>query len=68
MKLPLPPVAYSKAHEIECNRTIEQADRFNHKRGQDVDIADTRLILTAPNGSKWSVVVSNTGTLSTTAI
>lgn len=68
MKLPLPQGQYSRAVEVERNRLLERADMFNHKREQDVEIGAARLILTSPNGTRYSVTVDNAGTLSATAI
>lgn len=68
MKLPLPAQVYSRQGEIERNRTLEQADRWNHKRGRDVEIGETRLILTSPNGTRYSITVDNAGVISATAL
>lgn len=68
MKLPLPAQVYNRQGEIERNRTLEQADRWNHKRGQDVEIGETRLILTSPNGTRYSITVDNAGVISATAL
>lgn len=68
MKLPIPQGQYSRTVEVDRNRLIEMADAMNHKRNRDVEIADTRLILTSPNGTRYSVTVDNAGVISTTAI
>lgn len=68
MKLPLPQGQYSRAIEVERNRQIEMADMQNHKRNQDVEIGLARLILTSPNGSRYSITVDNAGVISATAI
>lgn len=62
------PNGYSRAYETERNRRITQADAENHKKRQDVEIGAARLILTSPNGSRWSVTVDNAGVLSASAI
>ena len=49
-------------------RAIEAADKMNYKRGQDVDIGGNSLILTAPNGTRYKVVVSDAGALSTVVV
>ena len=49
-------------------RAIESADKMNFKRNQDVDIGANALILTAPNGTRYKVVVSNAGALSTVLV
>jgi len=68
MKLPTPGVKYEPGREAERNRQIEASDRFNHKRGQDVEINPGRLILTSPDGTRWAVVVDDMGALSAEAI
>ena len=44
-------------------RTLEQADRMNHKRDRDLEVR-TRLILSSPDGSRFEIQVSDAGTLS----
>jgi hypothetical protein len=68
MILPRPKGQYTARDEYERNRQIEQADRRNHKKGQDVEIGEGRLILTSPNGTRYNVTVSDLGNLSATAI
>lgn len=68
MKLGLPPGRYDARHEQDRNRQLEMADRKNHKRGQDVEIGAARLVLTSPDGARWSVTVDNLGVLSAVAI
>lgn len=46
-------------------RAIEAADRMNFKRNENVEIGVNSLILTAPNGTRYKLVVSNAGALST---
>jgi hypothetical protein len=55
--------AYSKDNESAFRREVEQADKQNLKRRQVVD----QLLLRAPNGTVYQVVVSNAGALSATA-
>lgn len=68
MNLPFVPATYSARAEQERNRVIRQADQQNHKRNRDVEIGNGRLILTAPDGGRWSVTVDNAGNLTTTSI
>lgn len=68
MKLQNPAGVYTPRHEVERNRAIEAADRANHKRGQDIEVGSARLILTSPNGTRYSVEVDNSGNLSATAV
>ncbi len=68
MRLPIAPAQYSQSNEQQARYVLEQEDAQNHKRNADVDIARGRLILTAPNGSRWQVTVSNAGVLGTTAL
>ena len=69
MKLPSPPAQYDPNYEGEKNRILEQSDVQNIKRLADVEVvAPQRLILRSPDGTQWKLVVSNTGTLSATAL
>ena len=68
MKVPTPPQTYTPVMEAQRNFLIESADRQNRKINADVEISSSRLILTSPNGSRFSVVVSNAGALSATAL
>lgn len=52
----------------QMNNLIEQADGLNHKKNQDVEIGAARLILRAPNGTRYSLTVDNSGTLGATAL
>lgn len=68
MKLPIPSSSYSHLNEARRNGIIEGADRGNHKRGRDVEIGSAKLILTSPNGSRYSIEVDNAGNISASAI
>lgn len=52
----------------ERNRIIEQADASNHKKRQDIEVGEARLILTSPDGTRYSVTVDNAGNLGATAL
>lgn len=64
MKLVIASPRYDVSRETERNRQLEAADRENHKRGRDIEVNPGRLILTSPDGTRWSVTVDDTGTLS----
>jgi len=68
MRLPLPTNDYSMRIEVERNRTLEFADAGNHKRSQDIEVGSARLILTSPNGTRYSVAVDNSGNLSASSL
>lgn len=68
MRLPPPSASYDARLEIERNRQIEDADRNNQKRGQDMEVAPGRLILTSPDGTRYALTVSNAGALGTAAL
>ena len=69
LRLPPPAQAYDSRSEIERNRALESADRANLKRFEDVDLTNNeRLILVSANGTRYSLVVSNAGVLSTSAV
>lgn len=68
MKLRTATPAYNRLVEAERIRQIEQADRENHKRERDIEVGQARLILTSPNGTRYSVEVDNAGNLSASAV
>ena len=68
MRLPQPSPSYEMSREADRNRTLEQADRMNLKRGQDIELVTGRLILRSPNGSRYRVTVDNAGNLGTVAL
>jgi hypothetical protein len=47
---------------------IERADAENHKRNRDVEVSPGRLIIKSPNGTRYSIEVSNAGVISATAL
>tara|TARA_R110000868_G_scaffold360405_2_gene622399 strand:- start:428 stop:634 length:207 start_codon:yes stop_codon:yes gene_type:complete len=68
MILPNASVRYDSTLIDRITNLIEQADNLNHKKNQDVEIGAARLILRAPNGTRYSVTVDNSGTLGATAL
>ena len=68
MKLPSTAAQYSATLQQQTNFLIEQEDRRNFKKDTDMNINDGRLILKAPNGTRYKVTVDNSGNLGTTAI
>lgn len=68
MSAPRPPDRYDPRWAAELKRDIDRNAQQAHKKGQDIEVGPARLILTAPNGTRYSVTVSNAGTLTATAI
>ena len=68
MRLRQPRQAYSRDVAVDINGQIERADRENHKRNRDIEVGVGRLILTSPDGTRYSVTVDNAGNLATTAL
>jgi hypothetical protein len=69
LRLPRPSEEYDRQQQAEMHLTLEIVDRSNFKHFEDVDLANSeRLILVSANGTRYSVVVSDAGALSTTAI
>lgn len=67
--LPEPGREYDRQALIFNHTALEDADRSNFKKFQDVDLANgERLILVSANGTRYSVTVTNAGVLGTTAI
>jgi ABC-type molybdate transport system substrate-binding protein len=68
MRLPRPPERYDPLHQSDVQRQVEQEDAKNYKKDQDAFFGKNRIILTAPNGTKYAISVSNSGALSATAV
>lgn len=66
--LPQPLSGYDSRNESETRRLLESADSANQKKAQDVVIKNNRLILTSPDGTRWSGIIDNSGTVTWTAI
>lgn len=73
MRLPIPPEEWTRDYQQRVNAEIERADADNRKSGRDIEMSRSdgtrkeRVILIAPDGGRWALVVDNSGTLSTTA-
>ena len=65
-KMRLPNVA--EQNERQRNLTLELADVQNHKRDQDIEVGAARLIIKSPNGTRYEVKVSDSGTLSASTV
>ncbi len=47
---------------------LNRRDKDSLKRGRDIEMDEGRIILTSPNGTRYALVVSNAGALSTVAV
>jgi len=68
LNLPRPSPQYDVVNEGQARATLERNDKELMRKTQDVEIVRRHLILQSPNGNLWSVVVSNAGVLSATAV
>lgn len=68
MKLPVPPDRYDSRDQAQLRRTLELEDMKCAKAGRDIEMGQGRLILMAPNGSRWALAVSNLGVLSAVSV
>jgi hypothetical protein len=76
MKLPQAPDKYDASNERQARGILEQADQGYFKKGQDVELVgqdgaltrSARLILRSPNGTRWSITVSNAGAVVVTSL
>ena len=60
---------YDRLNQVSNNRALEEADHTNFKHFQDIDLANNeRLILVSANGTRYQVVVSDAGALSTSSV
>lgn len=68
MILPLPNDKYDRLTVSQTNLALEQADYLNHKKNQDIEVGDGRVIIKSPNGTRYKIAVDNSGNLSASAI
>ena len=68
MILPLPNDKYDRLVASQTNLALEQADYLNHKKNQDIEVGDGRVIIKIPNGTRYKIAVDNSGNLSASAI
>ena len=69
MILPNPPGTYLQAYFAPVLQQIARMLTTSYQKGSDVELnADQRLIIVSPNGTRYEIVVDNSGTLSTNAI
>lgn len=68
MSAPQPPRTYDVRWASEMKRTLDQVERESHKKLQDLEMGPARLILTSPNGTRYSITVSNAGALTATPV
>lgn len=67
--LPKPSAAYDAGNESQARRIIEDADRFNRKRGQDLEIVGAeRLIISDSVTGERGVLSVASGVLTWTAL
>lgn len=68
MKLPTPPSRYDPTVETRRNNILELELARALRRDTDAELGGGRLVLTAPNGTRWALSVSNAGVLSAVAL
>lgn len=68
MILPKPSIAYASDFFDRVFSILSRADDKNLKRDQDIEVGTNRVILTSANGTRYALVVSNAGALSTSAV
>ena len=69
MRLPDAMPTYDAVNEIETRRNITYEMTQTRKINEDINInASNRLILTSPNGTRYSASIDNSGVLTWTAL
>ncbi len=67
MNLPKALAVYDQVNEQETRQLLVQENKRAVKKGDTIYFDRNEVILSAPNGSRWALVVSNLGALSTVA-
>ena len=60
--------AYDREDQDRLRADLEREDERNRKVGQDIALSSDRIILTALDGSRWAITVSNAGVLDTESV
>ena len=68
MRLPSSRPTYTQVDDQTARSMLERADAENHKRNRDIEVSPGRLIIKSPNGTRYSIEVSNSGVISATAL
>jgi hypothetical protein len=69
MILPNPPGAYLQSYFAPVLQQIARLLTTSYQKGSDVELnSDQRLIIVAPNGTKYEITVDNSGVLSASAV
>lgn len=64
MNLPRPPVQYNPENEAQTRNALVTADRDNVKK----NVAQAKITMVSPNGSKFDVTVSDAGAIVVTPL
>jgi len=69
MILPNPPGTYLQSYFAPILQQIARLLTTSYQKGSDVELnADQRLIIVAPNGTRYEITVDNSGVLSASAV
>ena len=68
MNLPPATSSYDRTNQTQISLAIAMADQMNHKKNQDVEVGDGRLIMKSPNGTRYEILVDNSGNLSASTV
>lgn len=74
MKLPVPQIEWNRDYQQRINVELEREDSRNRKKGADIELSQgdgvrtERLIMTSPDGTRWSITVADDGTISATSL
>jgi len=69
MKLPRPTPNYDQIEEQSFRRALELADAINRKKNANIEMGqDELIVIRSPNGTRYSLAVSNAGVLSATTM
>jgi hypothetical protein len=63
-----PPPKYNSDDQAYFRQAFEAAERTNLKRNRDIEMGRARIILTSPDGTRYALIVDNSGVLSTVTV
>lgn len=65
---PAPGPRYDQANERQFREAVAREARNTLKTGRDIELVESRLILTAPGGAQFALEVDDAGNLTAAAL
>lgn len=68
ISFPQPETVWDPRNQARRDEMVRQIDRSTHKKGEDIEVGDGRIIIRSPNGARWAVTIDNAGVITALAV